>query len=187
MATTQQLASLARIAHSAVALERATEIPAELCTAQCILESNWLAKAPGNNPFGLKAAPGQPTVRFLTRETFTPKQLAAAKAKGTEIQSVGPLVNGFQQVMMFDEFAAFNTLDDAFLAYGRLLVKGKYFAPRFQKYQQHKSLEKLLNDMQGADGLPPYATDKNYVATVLTLIRQANVQQAIATARTAAA
>lgn len=187
MATPQQLANLASIAKAAVNLEKVMGVPAELCTAQCILESNWLAKAPGNNPFGIKAAAGKPSVSVLTREMFTPQQLKKAQAQGKKIQSVGPLVNGLHKVMMYDDFAAFDTLDDAFLAYGRLLVKGKYFAARFARYQKHKNVEQLLNDMQGADGLPAYATDKNYVPTVLKLIKQSNVQAALASARSALA
>ncbi|MCX6599827.1 MAG: glucosaminidase domain-containing protein [Acidobacteria bacterium] len=179
----QRTANLARIAAAAVATEAATGVPAELCTAQCILESAWLEKAPGNNPFGIKARAGQPSTPVLTTEFLTPQQLDRVRASGKEIRSVEPSTGGKQKVMMVDQFAAFPTLADAFTAYANLLVKGKYFAPRFARYQEHKNLPQLLADMKGADGQPPYATAPDYDTKILQLVNQNNVKTALAAAR----
>ena len=180
----QRTANLARIAAAAVATERATGVPAELCAAQCILESAWLEKAPGNNPFGIKARAGQPSTPVLTTEFLTPPQLDRVRASGKQIQSVEPSTGGKQKVMLVDQFAAFPTLTDAFTAYANLLVTGKYFAPRFGRYQQHKNLAQLLSDMKGTDGQPPYATDPNYDTKILQLANQNNVKTALTAART---
>ena len=51
--TPEQFAALRKIAEAAVAAERETGCPAEISTAQCIVESAWLQVAPGNNAFGL--------------------------------------------------------------------------------------------------------------------------------------
>ncbi len=182
----QRAANLARIAQSAVALERAQDIPAELCTAQCIVESGWLEKAPGNNPFGIKAVAGQASVDVTTTEFLTATQLARVRASGKTVLSVDPPgTDGKVRVRIVDQFAAYATLDAAFQAYGTLLSAGRNFAPRLARYRQTRDLERLLSDLTGKDGLPPYATAPDYDVKLLVLIRQANVQAALAEARRA--
>jgi flagellum-specific peptidoglycan hydrolase FlgJ len=180
-------ANLTRIAAAAVAVEGEFGIPAELCMAQCILESAWLAKAPGNNPFGIKATAGQPFRETVTWESLTPAQLARLKQSGARLLAIGPLVGGRHRVSMIDRFAAFDTLEDAFRAYGKLLLAGRHFAPRLARFRGHGDLRKLLADLRGADGQPPYATDPEYDTKLLRLIGQANVQAALAAARRAEA
>lgn len=183
----QREENLVRIAAAAVSVERESGIPAELCAAQCILESGWLAKAPGNNPFGIKAAPGQPFRESATWESLTPQQLARLRQSGARILSVGPLKKGRHRVSLVDRFAVFLTLEDAFRAYGRMLTAGRHFAPRLARFRQHRDLPRLLADLRGADGQPPYATDPDYDRKLMQLIRQANVQAALAAARRAEA
>ncbi len=182
----QRANNLARIAEGAVALEASLGVPAELCSAQCILESGWLAKCIHNNPFGIKAREGEPFEEVLTTEYLTPSQLARVRKAGKTIVSVDPLKNGKHRVKMKDRFRAFDSLADAFVAYGTLLIQGRYFAARFKSYRQHGSLTRLLEDMSGADGMPPYATDPNYAAQVQRLYNQKNVRDALASARHAA-
>ena len=181
----QRAANLARIAQAAVALERSRLVPAELCTAQCIVESAWLSKAPGNNPFGIKAKPGQPSVEVTTTEFLTPAQLARVRAAGRRILSATAVPGGKLRVVLVDSFAAFPSLEDSFAAYGDLLIQGRHFRARFARYLQHRSVEQLLAEMSGADGQPPYATDPNYFSTVRSLMQQANVRAALAAARSA--
>lgn len=183
----QRESNLSLIAEAAVALERETGIPAEVCTAQCILESGWLAKAPGNNPFGIKAVSGQPFTELVTWESLTPAQLARTKQLGRRILSAGPVMSGRHKVSLIDRFAAYPTLEDAFRAYGNLLLNGRYFAPRLARYKVHRDLARLLADLKGADGQPPYATDPQYDTKLLQLIRQANVQAALRETRQALA
>jgi flagellum-specific peptidoglycan hydrolase FlgJ len=181
----QRAANLTKIAVAAVATERITQVPAELSCAQCILESGWLEKAPGNNPFGIKARAGEPSVSFLTTERLTPAQLAKVRASGRRIESVAPLAEGKHVVKMVDAFAAFTDLTAAFAAYANLLVNGTHFKDRFARFLVHRNLAQLLSDMTGKDGRPPYATAKDYDAFVLALVGQANVQAALKAARSA--
>lgn len=183
----QREANLARIAAAAVAIEREFGIPAELCAAQCILESGWLARAPGNNPFGIKARAGEPFRESVTWESLTPAQLVRLRQSGVRILSVAPLVAGRHRVSLVDRFAVYATLEDGFRAYARLLAEGRHFAPRLARFRQHGDLRKLLADLRGADGQPPYATDPEYDTKLMQLIRQANVQAALAAARRAEA
>src|SRR5579864_5720880 len=69
MLTEQQDLALARIAAAAVASERETGLPAEISAAQCIFESAWLARCPGNNCFGIMPDHhGAGTQYFLSHE-----------------------------------------------------------------------------------------------------------------------
>jgi flagellum-specific peptidoglycan hydrolase FlgJ len=179
----QRALNLARIARAAVSLERTSEVPAELCSAQCILESGWLEKSPGNNPFGIKAKAGEASTPVLTTEFVTPVQLNRLRAQGKQIQTVGPLAAGKHRITLIDHFAAYVTLEDAFFAYGRLLTEGRFFKNRFARYRTHRSLPLLLADMKGGDGDPPYATDPNYDTKILQLSGQSNVRAALAAAR----
>lgn len=179
----QRTLNLRRIAEAAVSLEDASGIPAELCTVQCVLESGWLARAPGNNPFGIKAAAAQAAVEKSTVEFVTPAQLARLQRAGRQIVSVGPLSGGRHKIGLRERFAAFDTLEAAFASYGRLLTAGRNFRHRLKRYQQHRQLSRLLADLMGADGQPPYATDPAYDTKLLQLIGQANVKAALAMAR----
>lgn len=179
----QRAANLTRIAAAAVATERATQVPAEVSCAQCILESGWLERAPGNNPFGIKARAGQPSVSFLTTERFTPAELARVRASGRRIDSVGPLVEGKHLVKMVDAFAAYPDLSGAFAAHADLFVNGVNFRDRFARYLVHRSVDQFVRDIAGKDGKPAYATGKDYDVQVLTIARQANVQAALKAAR----
>jgi flagellum-specific peptidoglycan hydrolase FlgJ len=179
--------NLERIAAAAVVVEREFGIPAELCAAQCILESGWLARAPGNNPFGIKASLGEPFHEAVTWESLTPAQLDRLRQSGARIRSVAPLSAGRHRVSLVDRFRVFDTLEDAFRAYGRLMTAGRHFAPRLARFREHGSIARLLADLRGADGRPPYATDPDYDLKLLRLINQPNVQAALARARRAEA
>lgn len=160
MTPIQRTTNLRKIAHAAVHIERTRGIPAELTLGQCIIESNWLDKCPGNNAFGIKARPNQPFVEFATKEQIN-----------------GKIIN------IKDKFAAYPSLDACFEAYADLILNGKYFKPRFEKYLEHRSLELLLTDMSGSDGLPPYFTGAGYVDLWKVIVSQTNVKMALSEAR----
>jgi len=154
--TTQQRATnLQKIAHAAVHIERTRGIPAELTAGQCIIESSWLSKCPGNNAFGIKWVSG-PYTEQPTKERINGKDIA-----------------------IIAKFAAYPSLEAGFDAYADLILKGKYFKDRFARYQQHKDLRKLLTDMSGADGQPPYFTGAGYVELWQAIVSQANVKAAL--------
>ncbi len=179
MTPEQKAINLEKIAKGAVSLERAMAVPAELCAAQCILESGWLQYAKGNNAFGIKAGKNQPFTEFLTREVWTDKELAYYEKQGVRIQSKKRREDGLWNVMCYLKFRAFATIEDSFLAYGELLLEGKNFKDRFKRYLEHKNVDQLLRDMQGEDGKPKYAKDTEYVGQVRRIMNQQNVQQAI--------
>ena len=180
MTTTQRSSNLRKIAKAAVHIERTRDIPTELSTVQCIIESGWLSKAIGNNAFGIKAVKGQPFRRVLTTERLTPKQLEAERAKGYNIVSYKNPVAVLEQ-----DFADYATLEECFEAYADLLTKGRYFKARYSKYLEHRDVERLLSDMSGNDGQPPYFTGAGYVELWRSIVRQANVKAAIQEARNA--
>jgi flagellum-specific peptidoglycan hydrolase FlgJ len=96
----------------AVAAARAAmaawKIPASVSLAQFILESGWGAHMPpgSNNPFGIKALPGQPSVTVPTREFV-----------------------GGRYVVINAPFRAFASLDEAFDEHARLLATAGCYAP----------------------------------------------------------
>jgi flagellum-specific peptidoglycan hydrolase FlgJ len=177
-------ANLKRIAAAAVSLEKEMGIPAELTTGQCIIESGWLAKAPGNNPFGIKAPMSSATYQILeTEEELTGTQIRAIANSGKRIVDMGPVQNGRRRVKIQDRFMVFKSLEEAFSYYGKMLIGGTYFSPRWQRYLAHRSIPRLLRDMSGADGQPPYFTSQSYVGLFDQITGQRNVKDALAEAR----
>ena len=84
-------------------------VPASVSLAQFILESNWGRSMPGgpssNNPFGIKARAGEPSVAAQTHEV----------EHGATITIVA-------------RFRRFSSLTEAFDAHGALLARGKPYA-----------------------------------------------------------
>jgi len=189
LSAAERARNLTRIAAAAVFIERSHGVPAELTVGQCILESAWLERAPANNAFGIKAASNAAVFQTIaTTEYLTTEQLAKVRASGRKITGVSTtMVNGKWTVAMEDRFAVYGDLVECFAAYADLLAKGRYFVARFERYKEHRSLDRLLADLAGEDGNPPYFTAPSYKLTWRTIISQANVQEAIRLARTAAA
>lgn len=148
--------ALRRIAEAAVASERATGLPAELTAAQCILESGWLKKAPGNNCFGIKLAR-----RHSMCQTFMTWEVE----------------NG-QHVEKTAAFAAYPSLDDCFIDHALLITSGKPYAAAWAAYRADHDLDDL---MQGV--ARKYATDPAYYRKIAKLAGRADVRDAIAKAR----
>ncbi len=82
-------------------------VPASVTIAQWMLESGWGRHMPqdSNNPFGIKAGRGQPSVSATTHEE----------------------VNG-RMVRITAQFRKFDSLDEAFSAHGRLLATHPAYA-----------------------------------------------------------
>jgi len=175
--------NLDKIAESSVAIEEEFKIPAELSCGQCIIESAWLKKCPGNNCFGIKWTSG-PSVMVTTRERLTKSQLDAQYKTNKIVRSVSEIsADGKYDVVMDDRFQAYESLTDCFRAYARLLTTGKNFKDRFNRFLEHGSLEKLLTEMSGSDGKPPYFTGSGYVGLWKQIVGQANVKEALRKAR----
>ena len=95
---------------AAQASQQKWEVPASVTLAQFILESDWGRKMPGgpgsNNPFGMKAAAGQPSVGAPTHEVLHGETIAITA-----------------------RFRKFSSLAEAFDAHGALLAKAHVYAP----------------------------------------------------------
>jgi flagellum-specific peptidoglycan hydrolase FlgJ len=151
--TQEQQQALTQIASAAVNAERATGIPAELSAAQCILESAWLTRAPGNNCFGIKATDHNGAYA-ITKE----------------------YLNG-QWVTQRLAFKLYPSLADCFLDHAQLIQEGPYL-PVWQQYGQDHDIDGLI-----AGIARHYATDPGYAAEVTTLAHGPNVETAIVAAR----
>jgi flagellum-specific peptidoglycan hydrolase FlgJ len=92
---------------SARASQKAFGIPASVSLAQWALESGWGQHTPAgsNNPFGIKALPGQPYVVVPTREVF--------KGKSVIVQAA---------------FRKFASLAEAFASHAKLLATAGVYA-----------------------------------------------------------
>ncbi len=95
------------IVAAAQAANRTWHIPASITIAQWMVESGYGRHMPpgSNNPFGIKAASGQPYVEASTREE----------------------VHG-QSVMMVQRFRKFDSIADAFDQHGKLLATARAYA-----------------------------------------------------------
>lgn len=98
----------AEVAAAAASSQVRWKVPASITLAQWVLESAWGASMPAdsNNPFGIKAAPGQPGVDAGTRE-----------------------VVGGQEIRITAKFRKFESLAEAFDLHGRLLASNRVYAP----------------------------------------------------------
>ena len=153
MLTSAQLSALQTMAAAAVAAERATGCPAELSTAQCIVESAWLTRSPGNNCFGIKATDTNCTY-CQTKE----------------------YLNGQWSTLTL-AFEAYAALADCFAAHARLLQRGVYLTA-WNWYQQSHDLNSYIEGIAAS-----YATDPGYASKILTLAHGPHVMAAIAAAR----
>jgi flagellar protein FlgJ len=156
--TPEQLAALRRIAEAAAAAERDTGCPAEISAAQCIVESAWLAIAPGNNCFGIKAKAGDNCQYCLTKEYLNGEWTSQTLA-----------------------FATYPTLTACFAAHAQLLQRGVY-APAWQHYQGNHDLDAYIRGIA-----EHYATDPGYAPKILRLAHGPHVAAAVVEARQRAA
>ena len=155
-----QLDALVEMARASVVAERVTGCPAELSTAQCILESDWLRRSPCFNCFGIKHTDG-PDNYQVTKE----------------------FIDGSWRTQRLD-FQAYDSLNDCFLAHAHLLVEGRPYADAWQAYREDPNhcLDTLISSV-----CRRYATDPAYTEKILTLSRGPHVTAAIASARSGVA
>ena len=123
------------VASAAQAANQKWRIPASVTIAQWMVESGYGRHMPSgsNNPFGIKAAGGQPYVEARTRE----------------------VVHG-QSVMMVQRFRKFDSLAEAFDEHGRLLATARPYAPARQKLPDPFGFSDALTGVYATD--PNYGT-----------------------------
>ena len=126
---------------AAQAAQRKWNVWASVSLAQFGVESAWGRAMPSgsNNPFGIKALPGHPSVAARTREVF-----------------------GGRSVYIVDRFAKFANFEEAFDEHAKLLATSHYYhdAMLHAYGSSDPSAERFI------DGLHAYATDPNYRATL---------------------
>lgn len=158
MLTVQQQQALVQIATAAVASERTTQLPAELSAAQCIFESGWLSRCPGNNCFGIKPDDHGAGVQYFISKEF---------------------LNGEWKTEQ-EAFEKYDTLADCFTDHARLITQGAPYAAAWGKYlaSEPKDLDGLIHGI-----CPIYATDPDYTTKILTEAHSTLLAQALTTAR----
>lgn len=158
MLNDQQIKALTEIAGAAVESERATGLPAELSAAQCIFESGWLSRSPGNNCFGIKPDHHGAGVQYFVSREF---------------------LDGTWREMP-EAFEAYATLGDCFTDHARLIVSGAPYAESWAAYQADHDWRALARSIG-----PIYATDPNYAENMVAEGGSATVSAALAQARAA--
>ena len=157
MPSPQQIQNLIQACAAAVASEKSTGCPAELTIPQWVVESRWGLNMPAgsNNPFGIKARPGDPFVTSMTTEYI----------HGTATQ-------------MPQNFHKYNSIADAFNAHGLLIATGKPYQAAFAAYEANHDPIALIHGVATR-----YATSPTYGALLIQILTEPIVKQEIAVAR----
>lgn len=187
--TQPQLANLRLIADAAMSCEMTIGIPADLTTAQCILESAWLTIRPGWNCFGIKDYPGSYGRQLLlTREWFNDKELAWFLHLGDQrsaslVKPLGPSdpirSDGRQEYRVYDWFATFPSLTACFAKRVSLFTHGAYKL-LLTTYTSDRNFDAYLRGVAKV-----YATAPKYADVLMSIIRMAEVVEALDDAREA--
>ncbi|MBP2198266.1 type VI secretion system tip protein TssI/VgrG [Pantoea cypripedii] len=137
-----------KVNSAAKAIEKKTGIPAEIITAQAILESSWGTLVPidektkkvSNNLFGIKAHGSPNYVETWTHEN----------------------ING-KRVRVMDKFASYDSIDEGIEQHAQFLLKN----PRYS------SLFHSTDPVDWAKGLQAkgYATDPNYAKKLIDIMK----------------
>lgn len=133
---------------AAQACQRATGIPASFTLAQAALESGWGARAPGNNLFGIKADRAW---------------------KGPTVDVPTHEVIGGKRIAITDKFRAYASLADSIADRADFFRKNKRYAACFK--------ETTGEGWARAVAAAGYATDPNYAATLIAVMRGRKMAQ----------
>ncbi len=125
---------------AAVASNVHWRVPAAVTLAQWVVESAWGAAMPAgsNNPFGIKAVEGQPSVETQTHE----------------------VVNG-ETVTISARFRIFDSLTQAFDEHGRLLATSSHYTAAMQQAQNPEAFADALTGVYATD--PDYGMKLKWV------------------------
>jgi flagellum-specific peptidoglycan hydrolase FlgJ len=176
---------LPKIASAAAEAALATGCPKDVIAAQVIIESGWLKFAPQNNCLGIKAYAGCSGTQMLaTTEWFTDAEVArflalgngrtAARRKDEHGNDLSKRPDGRALYDCKDLFATFPTLGDCFTKRAQMWDKGPY-AKSANEYKADGDVVKFVRAMARI-----YATDPHYGDTILQIMNQKNVKDALA-------
>lgn len=144
------------MAAAAIGSEQATKLDASFQMAQCIFESGWLQRCPGNNCFGIKPDHHGAGAQYFISHEFL---------NGTWVQ-------------MPEAFEKYDSLADCFADHARLITGGLPYAGAWARFLTDGDVDELVKQV-----CPIYGTDPNYTAKILGEMASATVTQAIAAAR----
>ncbi len=156
MLTPQQQAAVPQMAAAAVASEQATKLDAAFQMAQCIFESNWLARSPGQNCFGIKRDHHGAGVQYFISREF---------------------LNGTWE-QMTEAFERYDSLADCFADHARLITGGLPYAHAWAQFLTDGDVNGLVRRV-----CPVYGTDPAYTSKILSEMSSPTVVNAIAAAR----
>lgn len=159
MLTPEQQQAVVKIAAASVLSERRTGCPAELSAAQCIFESSYLRRKPGNNCFGIKPD---------------------HRGSGTQYTLTSEFLNG-EWIHRVLEFESYETIEDCFIDHARLIQQGVY-APAWARYQADHNLDAYIAGVS-----EHYATDPAYRVKISGEAHSSTVQTAVQAARAVSA
>jgi len=139
---------------AAQAAQRKWGVWASVSLAQFGVESAWGRAMPkgSNNPFGIKALPGHPSVPAVTRE-FTHGRYITIVAR----------------------FAAFKDFDEAFEEHAKLLATHPHYYSRAMAHAWKSSAPSAEDFAKALNGV--YATDPHYAETLCNIMRSMNLYQ----------
>lgn len=112
------------------------DVPSSICLGQWALESGWGKHMPtgSNNPFGIKAAAGQPYVVAMTREVL----------HGADVR-------------LPQHFRKFASIDEAFDAHAKLLATGRPYERARSVRHDARAFARALQGHYATD--PHYADE----------------------------
>lgn len=182
--TPAQRTALTTIAEAAAAIEKKHGLPADICTAQSILESGWLQHARGNNCKGIKAQPADIPDRaqlWQTREWFNAVERLRFLASGQErriVRETGKANGDRREYFVMDWFRRYDSLTECFEHWATIMLRLPWFSGAVSQYRIDKDSNRFLTTIA-----PRYATDPQYVTSIRRILGMQQVQAAIAAAR----
>ncbi len=128
------------VVEAAVASRLKWSVPASITMAQWAVESAWGASMPpgSNNPFGIKALPGQAGVDSMTREVIAGESITLPQ-----------------------KFRQFDSLSEAFDQHGKLLATGNPYKRAMTLKDDPDAFADALTGVYATD--PNYGTTLKYV------------------------
>lgn len=146
----------------ALKIELKYGVSAIVALAQSALESGFAASKPGNMMFGIKAGSSWTGKKQLLKTT---EVLASPDAKFPEIISKTLRPDGKYTYIVRDWFRAYNTPEDSFEDYAKLIVNNaRYKTALSYKSDPFKFIEQIVKG--------GYATDPDYLKKMKQLISQ---------------
>lgn len=145
----------AEIVAAAQTAEHETRIPAAVSLAQWAIESGYgrFMPAGSNNPFGIKAGKGQPSVIAHTREEH-------ANGSSYYIDAA---------------FRKFATIGEAFVGHGGLLAHGAPYASAYKLLPVSGTATPAQVEAFTREMAKHYATAHNYADVLISLMRSRNL------------